>query len=73
MQGTSTATWDSAPEIKFSNLQERLADLECTLKSGDIYNERILELPKRKVAISIIAPRDVCSNHRKRGLFVCRF
>lgn len=30
-------------------LQERLKDLEESLKSGDVYNERILELPKRKV------------------------
>ena len=29
--------------------QERLEDLERSLKSGDIYNEKILELPKRKV------------------------
>ena len=37
-------------------MQERLVDLECTLKSGDIYNERILELPKRKVAIPSLHP-----------------
>ena len=30
-------------------LQERLADLEESLKSGDVFNEKILDLPKRKV------------------------
>ena len=34
-------------------LQERLKDLEESLKSGDVYNERILELPKRKVSPEI--------------------
>ncbi|CAL5220068.1 g2019 [Coccomyxa viridis] len=29
--------------------KERLKDLEESLKSGDVYNERILELPKRKI------------------------
>ena len=48
-------------------MQERLADLECTLKSGDVYNERILELPKRKVILSLIAPRDACSMHTRIG------
>ena len=48
-------SWSLNP---LSELQERLADLESSLKSGDIYNEKILQLPKRKV---LYAERSDCS------------
>ena len=48
---TSWYAEDFGQVFMFCVLQERLADLEESLRSGDVYNERILDLPKRKVIL----------------------